>query len=46
MTVAADYFSTTIQTIEKTYWHKSPYHQQEAAAIMDYAGKLQRNATK
>jgi integrase len=39
LTVAADYFSTSVQTIERVYWHQSPYHQQEAAAMMDWAGK-------
>lgn len=32
---AASYFSTSIQTIESTYWHHSPRYQKEAAAIMD-----------
>jgi integrase len=32
---AASYFSTTIQTIEKTYWHHSPDYMNVEANIMD-----------
>ena len=43
---AADYFSTSIQTIQDVYWHRSPHHQKRAGEIMDRSGKEQRNATK
>ena len=46
MTDAASYFSTTVETIEKVYWHQSPFHQAEAAEIMGQPGKRQRNARK
>lgn len=36
---AASYFSTSIATIEATYWHHSPRYQQEAAAIIDKNGR-------
>jgi len=36
---AADYFSTSIETIQSTYWHHSPYHQQHAVAVMSAPGK-------
>jgi len=32
---AAGYFSTSIQTIETTYWHHSPHYQKAAADITD-----------
>jgi hypothetical protein len=37
-----DYFSTSQQTIEKTYWHMSPHFQGAAASA---AGSLGRSAT-
>lgn len=37
---AAEYFSTSVATIEKTYWHHSPHHQQKAALTMDKLGSL------
>lgn len=38
-----DYFSTSQQTIEGTYWHMSPHYQGAAASA---AGNLGRSATK
>lgn len=32
---AAEYFSTSVATIEATYWHHSPHYQKAAAEIMD-----------
>jgi integrase len=32
---AASYYSTSIQTIEATYWHHSPHYQKTAAEITD-----------
>jgi integrase len=42
---AADFFSTSVATIQTTYWHHSPHHQHEAVEIMNRLGR-QRNATK
>ena len=36
---AADYFSTSLETIQETYWHHSPHHQQHAVAAMAAPGK-------
>jgi len=41
ITEAADYFSTSTQTIEAVYWYRSPHHQKRARDIMDRSGKLQ-----
>ena len=38
-----DYFSTSQQTIENTYWHMSPHYQGAAASA---AGSLGKTATK
>lgn len=36
---ASDYFSTSIETIQSTYWHQSPHHQKHAVAAMSAPGK-------
>lgn len=36
---ASDYFSTSIETIQSTYWHHSPHHQKHAVAAMSAPGK-------
>lgn len=36
---ASEYFSTSPETIRKTYWHRSPYHQQRAVALMGSIGR-------
>lgn len=36
---AADYFSTSPETIRKTYWHHSPHHQQRAVTLMGSLGR-------
>ncbi len=36
---AADYFSTSIATIEKTYWHHSPHYQARAIASLGDLGR-------
>ncbi len=36
---AADYFSTSIATIQKTYWHHSPHHQARALASIGNLGR-------
>lgn len=41
ITEAADYFSTSTQTIEAVYWHRSPHHQKRASDIMGRSGKSQ-----
>lgn len=41
ITEAADYFSTSTQTIEAVYWYRSPHHQKRARDIMDRSGKPQ-----
>lgn len=38
---AADYFSTSVKTIQDTYWEKSPRYQERQAGIMDRFGKPQ-----
>lgn len=38
---AADYFSTSVQTIQEVYWHRSPHHQKRAGEIMERSGKEQ-----
>ena len=41
ITEAADYFSTSTQTIEDVYWYRSPHHQKRARNIMNRPGKSQ-----
>lgn len=36
---AADYYSTSIETIQANYWHHSPYHQERAIALMANLGR-------
>lgn len=36
---AADYFDTSAETIRRVYYHHSPEYQEDAAALMDRAGK-------
>ena len=36
---ASDYFSTSIETIQKTYWHHSPHLQHRAVAAIASLGK-------
>lgn len=36
---AAEYFSTSADTIERVYWHHSPYYQHRAVAAMSSPGK-------
>ncbi|MGR3380883.1 hypothetical protein [Roseovarius indicus] len=36
---ASEYFSTSPETIRKTYWHHSPHHQQRAVALMGTVGR-------
>lgn len=37
--LASEYFSTSIETIQRTYWHHSPEHQRKAASLMDNIGR-------
>ena len=39
---AASFFSTSIETIQRTYWHHSPYHQESAVQAMDNPVKLRK----
>lgn len=45
---AADYFSTSIETIQDNYWHHSPHHQARAVAMIGNLGRTDthRNAGK
>jgi hypothetical protein len=43
ITDASSYFSTSVETIQKVYWHVSPKNQQAAAEIMSRPGKPLRN---
>ncbi len=45
---AAEYFSTSPETIIRTYWHHSPYHQQQIAAQVSTLGRteMHRNGGK
>lgn len=36
---AADYFSTSIETIQSNYWHHSPLHQARAVAMIGNLGR-------
>lgn len=36
---AADYYSTTVQTIDGTYWHMSPFFQERAKAVVNNLGR-------
>jgi len=36
---AAEYFSTSVATIESYYWHHSPKHQESQKTIMSGLGK-------
>lgn len=39
---AADYFSTSIETIQSNYWHHSPSHQKRAVAHMGNLGRAEK----
>ena len=45
---AADYFSTSIETIQSNYWHHSPLHQARAVAMIGNLGRTDthRNPVK
>ena len=45
---AADYFSTSIETIQSNYWHHSPHHQARAVAMVGNLGRTDtpRNSAK
>lgn len=38
---AADYFSTSIETIQSNYWHHSPHHQTRAVAMIGNLGRTE-----
>lgn len=42
---AADYFSTSLETIQKVYWHHSPHHQARAVAAMNSAAQIRTETT-
>jgi integrase len=41
---AADYFSTSIETIQSNYWHHSPHDQARAVAMVGNLGRTPRRA--
>src|SRR5690554_3685358 len=43
ITDAAGFFGTSTDTIERTYWHLSPYYQQDAVTAMEGRGPVDKS---